>query len=318
MASCEVLWRDKTKPTGSLGRLETIATRLAGIQRSLPPQETPARLLLFAGSHGVADAGVSAYPSIVNLQMLANFRAGGAAINVLCRHSAIALSVVDCGVAAPTKNIAVARAMTSGETRKAFLLGWNSVPRDTALLGLGEMGIGNTTIASALTAACLQVPVTRVTGVGTGVGERQRRQKMQVIRAALDLHRLELADPWTRLQAIGGREIAAIVGAILRAVSWRIPVFLDGFIVTAAATVALEMCPSSRYALFASHRSSEPGHDLLLKHLGLDPLLDLGLCLGEGTGAALAISLAQVSLRLLREMATFSSAGVATSESAVA
>jgi len=318
MASCEGLWRDKTKPTGSLGRLETIATRLAGIQRSLPPQETPARLLLFAGSHGVADVGVSAYPSIVNLQMLANFRAGGAAINVLCRHSAIALSVVDCGVAVPTKNIAVARAMTSGETRKAFLLGWNSVPRDTALLGLGEMGIGNTTIASALTAACLQVPVTRVTGVGTGVGERQRRQKMQVIRAALDLHRLELADPWTRLQAIGGREIAAIVGAILRAVSWRIPVFLDGFIVTAAATVAWEMCPSSRYALFASHRASEPGHDLLLKYLGLDPLLDLGLCLGEGTGAALAISLAQVSLRLLREMATFSSAGVATSESAVA
>jgi nicotinate-nucleotide--dimethylbenzimidazole phosphoribosyltransferase len=325
-----------TKPPGSLGRLEALAVQLAGIRgRLVTAVERPA-IVVFAGDHGVTRQGVSPYPSDVTRQMVANFVAGGAAINALARSAGAELVVVDVGVAgepipAPaisdgrfsfvtdrvadgTRNFAVEPAMTMAETLAAIQVGSRCVESLATggcdLLGVGEMGIGNTTSSSAIVAALTGRPAADVTGRGTGLDDAGVRHKAAVIDAALARHAPDPDRPLDVLAAVGGLEIAALVGAILAAAGDGIPVVLDGFITAAAALVAARLAPSLPARLIASHRSAEPGHRIVLDTLGLEPILDLGLRLGEGTGAALAMPLIASAARILGEMATFEDAGV--------
>ena len=325
-----------TKPPGSLGRLETLAVQLAGIRaRLVTAVERPA-IVVFAGDHGVTRQGVSPYPSDVTRQMVANFVAGGAAINALARAAGADLVVVDVGVAgepipAPaiderrftlvtarvadgTRDFAAEPAMTMSQTLAALDVGSRSAA-DLAgagcdLLGVGDMGIGNTTSSSAIVAALTGRPAADVTGRGTGLDDAGVRHKAAVIDAALARHAPDAGRPLDVLAAVGGLEIAALVGAILTAAGQGIPVVLDGFITAAAALVAARLSPNLPGRLVASHRSAEPGHRVVLETLGLEPILDLGLRLGEGTGAALAMPLIGSAARVLGEMATFEDAGV--------
>jgi nicotinate-nucleotide--dimethylbenzimidazole phosphoribosyltransferase len=329
-----------TKPPGSLGRLETLALELAGIRGEPITSVSRPAIAVFAGDHGIARRGVSPYPSEVTRQMVANFAAGGAAINVLSRASGATLVVVDVGVAgdptpapdhasarpdAPrvvdarvatgTRDFSVDPAMTAAETLAAIAVG-RGIAAELAvdgcdLLGVGDMGIGNTTASSAIVAALLDRPARDVTGRGTGLDDDGVRRKAAVIEAALALHRPDPSCPLDVLAAVGGLEIAAIAGAILEAAARRIPVVLDGFITAAAALVAARLAPDLPARLIASHRSVEPGHRIVLDALGLEPILDLGLRLGEGSGAALAIPVIVAAARILGEMATFEDAGVA-------
>jgi nicotinate-nucleotide--dimethylbenzimidazole phosphoribosyltransferase len=324
-----------TKPPGSLGGLEAIAIRLAGIRGRLVTDIERPVVIVFAADHGVAARGVSAYPSEVTAQMVANFAAGGAAINVLARAAGADLVVVDIGVAgdgapatgsesgvrlvrarvAPgTRDLSTGPAMTREEAVAAIDVGRSVV---TGLIGdgadlvaLGEMGIGNTTSASAIVAALTGRPAVEVTGRGTGVDDPALERKVALIDAALALHRLDPADPLGVLAAVGGLEIAGLVGAILGASEAGIPVVLDGFITGAAALVAVALAPSVAGRLIAAHRSVEPGHAIVLERLGLAPILQLDLRLGEGSGAALAIPIVRAAARICGEMATFSEAGV--------
>jgi len=325
-----------TKPPGSLGRLERLATQLAGITGlDLPRVERPA-VVVFAADHGVTAQGVSAYPSDVTAQMVANFCRGGAAINVLARLAGARVVVVDVGVAGPipktqastdagarlvtarvaegTRDMTLGPAMTRAEVSAAIEAGRSVVAELIAggadVLAVGEMGIGNTTAASALVAAMTGRPASEVTGRGTGLDEIAVRHKVSVIEAALDRHRPEAADPVGVLAAVGGLEIAALVGAILAGAESNVPVVLDGFITGAAALVASAIAPAVSARMIASHRSSEPGHRVALERLGLEPLLDLDLRLGEGSGAALALPLVRAATAILAEMATFDGAGV--------
>jgi len=325
-----------TKPPGSLGRLEALAVQLAGIRgRLVTAVERPA-IVVFAGDHGVTRQGVSPYPSDVTRQMVANFVAGGAAINALARAGGADLVVVDVGVAgepipAPpihdrqftlvaarvangTRDFTVEPAMTMAETLAAIEVGIRCVRNLAAagcdLLGVGEMGIGNTTASSAMVAALTRRPAADVTGRGTGLDDAGVLHKAAVIDAALARHALDPDRPLDVLAAVGGLEIAALAGAILAAAGEGIPVVLDGFITAAAALVAARLAPNLPARLIASHRSAEPGHRVVLETLGLEPILDLGLRLGEGTGAALAMPLTAAAARVLGEMATFEGAGV--------
>jgi nicotinate-nucleotide--dimethylbenzimidazole phosphoribosyltransferase len=314
-----------TKPPGSLGRLEPLIVQLAGITGSDAPRIERPAVVVFAGDHGVTAQGVSAYPSAVTAQMVANFVTGGAAINVLARAAGAELVVIDVGVAGPglrgssriragTRDMTVEPAMTGDEVLRAIGVGRDVVGalvvdgRDA--IALGEMGIGNTTAASALVAALTGRPPAEVTGRGTGLDVAAVRRKVAVIEAALRLHQPRPEDPLGTLAALGGLEIAALVGAMLAAAEAHIPVILDGFITGAAALVAVGVAPNLGPRLIASHRSAEPGHRVVLEQLGLEPLLDLDLRLGEGSGAALALPLIRAATRLLAEMATFDSAGV--------
>lgn len=318
-----------TKPLGSLGRLEEIAARLVEIREEERPRCDKKAIFTLAADHGVTDEGVSAYPKAVTLQMVLNFLAGGAGINVLSRHGGIEVVVVDIGVDGDldevaglvhakvrrgTRNMAQEPAMSEAELNAALNVGvelaaWAEKQGHT-LIGTGEMGIGNTTAASAITAALTGRPVAQVTGRGTGLDEPGLGRKVAVIERALEVNRPDPADPLDVLRKVGGLEIAGLTGMIIGAAARRIPVVIDGFISTAAAAVACTLEPKVKPFLFAGHRSSEPGHAALLEIIGGTPLLDLQMRLGEGTGAALAMTLIDAAAKLLDEMATFTSAGV--------
>jgi nicotinate-nucleotide--dimethylbenzimidazole phosphoribosyltransferase len=291
----------KTKPRGSLGRLEDLGCRIAEI-RGFVPEKLDAAVVVAAGDHGVAAEGVSAYPQEVTAQMVANFAAGGAAINVLARRAGARLRIEDRGVGIGTRNMVEGPAMTADEVERELAAGATLVDELGAVdvIGLGEMGIANTTSASALAAAYLGVDPALVCGRGTGLDDEGVAHKVAVVRRALEVNAGE--DPLT---ALGGYEIAFLAGVVRACERKGIVVLLDGFITGAAA-----LASGVEDVLIASHRSPEPGHALILDALGLDPLLDLGLRLGEGSGAALALPLLQASVAILAEMATFGDAGV--------
>lgn len=317
-----------TKPPGSLGRLEELAVRLVALT-GRPPQATRPVIFTFAADHGVVAEGVSAYPQSVTAQMVENFLRGGAAVNVLAREVGARVVVADFGVATPptattelvvrriaggTQNMAVGPAMTREQALAAIehgaALAEDAIAGGADLLATGEMGIGNTTAASAITAAITGEPAEAVSGRGTGVDDAGWQRKVAVVRRALLVNRPDPADGLDVLAKLGGFEIAGLVGVILAGAGRRVPVALDGFIAGAAAQVAAALAPDARHAMFASHRSSEPGHTLALRHLGLVPYLDLGLRLGEGTGAALFVHLVRAAGAIYSGMATFKSAGV--------
>jgi nicotinate-nucleotide--dimethylbenzimidazole phosphoribosyltransferase len=319
-----------TKPAGSLGRLEEIAARLVML-KGLAPRVTRPVVFTFAADHGVVAEGVSAYPQSVTAQMVENFLRGGAAINVLARQAGARVVVADFGVANPiaafpdlvrvsfgagTQNIARGAAMTRAQAIAAVEAGAHlaeeAIAAGADLLATGDMGIGNTTAASAIIAAVTGAPAETVTGRGTGVDEAAWRAKVDVVRRALAVNAPDAADGVDVVARVGGFEIAGLVGVILAGAAHRVPVALDGFIAAAAAVAALTLAPAARDALFASHRSTEPGHDVALRHLGLVPYLDLSMRLGEGTGAALFIHLARAAALAYTDMATFKSAGVDT------
>lgn len=323
-------WDRLTKPQGSLGALEDLGSRIAGITGRPLPEIGRKVIFTVAADHGVAAEGVSAYPSSVTAQMVANFLRGGAGINVLARHAGAEVLVVDAGVAADlpqapgllsckvrsgTGNLAKEPAMTRPQAEEILETGIRIFrrahrERPISLVGLGDMGIGNTTASAALASVLTGTPVEEVTGRGTGVDEERLRHKIRVIRSALELHRPDPSDALDCLGKVGGLEIGCLAGITLAAAEARVPVVLDGFITSAAALVACGVEPAAREYLIASHRSVEPGHRIILEFLELRPLLDLRLRLGEGTGAALGISLAEAAVRLLAEMATFDEAGV--------
>jgi nicotinate-nucleotide--dimethylbenzimidazole phosphoribosyltransferase len=324
-----------TKPPGSLGRLEEIVVQVAGISGEPRPPLGRRAIVVAAGDHGVTRQGVSAYPSSVTPQMIANFVAGGAAINALASTVGADIVVLDVGVAgriprvAPsgrggrlitrriadgTADMTEAAAMTPEQAQQAMLAGAAVVDEliedGLDVLGLGEMGIGNTTAASALVAALTGLPADDVTGPGTGLDDAGRARKVATIEVALRRHHRSIADPLGALAAVGGLEIAALVGAMLAAAAAQVPVVLDGFITGAAALVAARLRPEITARCIASHRSVEPGHAIVLHELGLRPLLDLDLRLGEGTGAALGIGLLASAVAMRDGMATFQGAGV--------
>lgn len=322
-----------TKPIGSLGRIEELAARYVMITGEMKPQIPRGAVFTFAADHGVTTEGVSAYPSAVTPQMVLNFLRGGAAVNVLARHAGIEVRVVDIGVnydfdAAPglihrkvmpgTKNLLVESAMSPAQAEQALQVGielaGEAAQQGIGLIGTGEMGIGNTTASSAITTVLTGRPVSEVTGRGTGIDDASHAHKIEVIQRALALHRLDQADVMTVLATVGGLEIAGLAGLILGAAAARIPVVLDGFIAGAAALIAVGLQPHCKDYLIASHRSVERGHQAILDHLGVKPLFDLDLRLGEGTGACLGMSLVFAAIKILTEMATFDEAGVSERE----
>lgn len=318
-----------TKPPGSLGRLEELAARYVCIREELLPALEKKRVVVFAADHGVVAEGVSAYPQEVTYQMVYNFLRGGAAINVLARHAGADVEVVDIGVnydfepdiglisrkvAYGTRNLAREPAMTREEAARAVWVGVErareAVAQGVDALAAGDMGIGNTTAAAALGAVFTGRPVAAVTGRGTGIDDAVLRHKVAVINRALSLHRPDVTDPLGVLAAVGGLEIAGLAGLILGAAAAGRPLFLDGFIATAGALVAVRLAPAAVDYLIAAHQSVEPGHQIMLDSLGLSPLLHLQMRLGEGTGAALGLTMLEAGFKIYREMATFADAGV--------
>ena len=321
-----------TKPLGSLGYLEQIVRRYAAIRRDPEARSGPASILVFVADHGVADEGVSAYPKEVTAQMLRNIACGGAAISVLARHYGYQLKVIDAGVATDTsaeglpgviyrrigpgtRNFMHEPAMTAVQAKAALEAGIEiakeAIEAGSMLVGIGEMGIANSTSAAALLSAITGIDAAAMAGRGTGLDENGLRRKVEVIRTSLARHRTSLSDGQQLLAALGGFEIAAMAGVCLGATARRVPVVVDGFIATAAAAAADRISPGLAARMFFSHRSAEGGHGLALTHLQARPLLDLDLRLGEGTGAAVAISIIQATLAMFHEMATFASAAVA-------
>jgi nicotinate-nucleotide--dimethylbenzimidazole phosphoribosyltransferase len=304
----------KTKPKGSLGDVETLVTRIAAARGTADLRPLEAAIAVAAGDHGYAEEGVSAYPQAVTGQMLANFAAGGAAISVLTRQLGIRLTVVDAGVGVGTENATRGAAMSRARAEEGIAAGISLADELAAdgvgLVGLGEMGIGNTTAASALAAALLPADSAAVVGRGTGIDDDTLERKVDVVRRALVANEDALADPLTTLAALGGFEHTLLVGLCLETAARCGIVLLDGFVSSAAALVAARLAPASVDRMIASHRSPEPGHAAILAELGLTPLLDLGLRLGEGTGVALAVPIVNAALALMADMATFGEAGV--------
>ena len=319
-----------TKPRGALGVLEDVGVRLCGLAGACPPPlPSPAAVAVFAADHGVHAQGVSPWPQEVTAQMVANLCAGGAAVNVLARQVDAAVTVVDVGVATPllgaegvlerrvrngTADLSVEPAMTRAEAEQAIEVGIEVAQRlvddGARCLLTGDMGIANTTASAALVAAFTGADPADVTGRGTGVDDATLARKTDVVRAALARHRPDPADPVGVLASVGGLEHAALAGFVLGAAARRVPVVLDGVIAGAAALAAVRLAPAVLDACTAGHRSAEPGHAVALAALGLVPLVDLELRLGEGTGAVLALPLVQAAAAVLRDMATFDSAGV--------
>ncbi|WP_179805883.1 nicotinate-nucleotide--dimethylbenzimidazole phosphoribosyltransferase [Micromonospora purpureochromogenes] len=340
MAAARDLQARLTKPAGSLGALEELSVRLAGLAGACPPPlPEPAAVAIFAGDHGVHAQGVTPWPQEVTAQMIANFLAGGAVVNAFARQAGASVTVVDVGVATPlpvdpdatddpavgprlvaanvrrgTRDMTVTAALTRDEARAALETGiriaGDLVDAGAGILLTGDMGIGNTTPSAALIAALTGTDPAEATGRGTGVDDETYRRKVGVVRTALDRHRPDPADPLGVLAAVGGLEHAALAGLILGAAARRVPVLLDGVIAASAALVAAALAPDAVGAMVAGHRSTEPGATVALRHLGLDPLIDLGLRLGEGTGALLALPVVTGAVRVLHEVATFDSAGV--------
>jgi nicotinate-nucleotide--dimethylbenzimidazole phosphoribosyltransferase len=318
-----------TKPAGSLGYLEELAVRYCCAIGSLRPAVYGKRIFVFAGDHGVASEGISAYPRKVTPQMVRNILAGGAAVSVLGRHAGIEVRVVDIGVDDPlddapgllrrkvrsgTSNMAGGPAMTVEQAQKAVEAGiglaHDAASEGTTLIGTGEMGIGNTTPSAAIYAALLPCAAKDVTGIGTGIAAQVLQHKIRVIERALDVNRNRLASPLSVLASVGGLEIAGICGLVLGAASRRVPVVVDGFISCAGALAACRMAPQIQQYLFFSHLSSESGHKMFFEKCGIRPILDLDMRLGEGTGAALGMFIVEAAIRIYNEMATFDSAGV--------
>lgn len=298
------------KPKGSLGKLENYAVWMAGWQRKKKPLMNNFKCLVFASNHGVAKKGVSAYPSKVTEQMVKNFQNGRAAINQLCKLANMTLSVFPIDLEKPTKDFSEEIAMDDNETISAMQLGYNSVPKDCDLLILGEMGISNTTSATAISCALFNGSVVKWTGLGTGVSKQQLKNKISVIKNGLKLHGKNFDCVLKILAAFGGKEIAAIAGSVIAARVLGIPVLLDGFISTvSAATLTLFEKDFLDHCLI-SHLSSEPGHKGVLSHLNKDPILDLNMRLGEGSGGVVAALIIKAALVTHNKMATFSEAGV--------
>ncbi len=338
-----------TKPPGSLGALEELSVRLAGLAGTCPPPlPEPAAVAVFAGDHGVHAQGVSPWPQEVTAQMVANFRSGGAVINALARQIGATVTVIDVGVAAAldpdpgaaqpepaggghqpsprppalviakvrpgTRDLTVEPALTRAEVLAALEAGIATagtlIDGGAGVLVTGDMGIANTTPAAALIAAFTGAEPAEVTGRGTGIDDETLARKTALVAAALALHRPDPADPVGVLAAVGGCEHAALAGFMLAAAARRVPVIVDGVIALSAALAAVALCPDALGALIAGHRSVEPGASVALAHLGLEPVLSLGMRLGEGTGALLAVPVVAGAVRVLRDVATFDSAGV--------
>ncbi len=319
-----------TKPQGSLGRLEALSIQLAGIAGRAIPTIRDKVIITMAGDHGVVAEGVSAYPQEVTPQMVLNFLAGGAAINVLARHVGARMVIVDMGVAGDipaadeklirrrvgpgTANLAKGPAMTREQGTESILSGVEIVEAETArgadIIGTGDMGIGNTTPSAAIACALMKRHPKEIAGRGTGVDDEGLKRKIEVIERALALNRPDANDGLDVLAKVGGFEIGGLAGVMLGAAAQGRPVMVDGFISTAAAMIAVTLAPQCRDYLIAAHRSKEHGHGLMLDWLGLNPLLDFDLRLGEGTGAALGISMAEAACKILAEMATFGEASV--------
>lgn len=331
-AATQRLLDSKTKPRRSLGRLEDLACRVAAI-RGTPTPALPVKAIVVMGAdHGVADEGVSAYPQAVTRQMLLNFADGGAAINVLARHAGAQVVVVDMGVKEPvparpeirvervgpgtqnfSREAAMSRAQAVAAVETGIRLGHELASTGVTLLGIGEMGIANTTAASALTAVLTGADPDAATGRGTGIDDDGLQRKIDVVRRALAINQPDPTDPLDVLAKVGGFEIAGLAGVVLGGAARRVPVVVDGFIAGVAALVAVRLAPAAADYLITAHQSVEVGHRFVLDALGTRPLLDLELRLGEGTGAALAMSLVDAALRVLHEMATFEGAGVSDS-----
>lgn len=319
-----------TKPQGALGRLESIAIELAALQRSELPRADRIDIIVFAGDHGVTAQSVSAYPSTVTVEMLRNFAAGGAAISVLAQTVGARIEVVDAGSfavepipgvitdkpRAGTRDFSREPALTSEDVAFAFAAGGRAVERSIRrtpdLIVLGEMGIGNTTSAAAVASALLALPPADVVGRGTGLDEAAITRKIGVVAEALAVHRLTGArlSPWTVLQSVGGLEIAALTGAIIASAQRSVPILVDGFIVSVAALAACRLNATVRPWLIFAHRSAERGHTAVLEALDAMPILDLGLRLGEGSGAAVAVPILRMACALHNSMATFDEADV--------
>jgi nicotinate-nucleotide--dimethylbenzimidazole phosphoribosyltransferase len=299
-----------TKPPGALGRLEALAIWYAGWRADPRPRLTTPQVLIFAGNHGVTARGVSAFPAEVTVQMVANFTAGGAAINQLSKTMGAALSVHALDLDRPTADFTQSPAMTEAEVLAALETGWNAVDPAADLVVTGEMGIGNTTSAAAIGAALFGGDAADWVGRGTGVDAAGLARKTAVVREGLARHEAVLSDPLRVLQSLGGREIAAMAGAIAGARARRIPVILDGFICTAAAAVLERAVPGALDHCVAGHQSAEGAHATLLREIGKEPLVSLGLRLGEGSGGALAIGILRAAVDCHSGMATFAEAGV--------
>ncbi len=318
-----------TKPQGSLGRLEELSVQLAGIQGKPIPQISHKAIITMAGDHGVVAEGVGNWPQEVTAQMVCNFLSGGAGINVVGRQVGARVIVVDMGVAtelkpnpqllsrkvAPgTRNISRGPAMTHEQAVRAIESGIEILATEVAkgldIVGTGDMGIGNTTASSAICAVMTGKPVAEVTGRGTGITDKQLAHKIEIVSSALAVNHPDPKQPLDVLAKVGGFEIGGLVGVMLGAAAHRIPVVIDGFISGAAALIATALSPGLKDFLIAAHVSAEAGHQLMLEHLGLKPLLDLDMRLGEGTGAALGIFLSETAARILAEMATFAEAKV--------
>ncbi|HEY8382698.1 MAG TPA: nicotinate-nucleotide--dimethylbenzimidazole phosphoribosyltransferase [Microvirga sp.] len=302
--------RQLTKPEGSLGRLEWLAEWVAAWQGKPQPSVDRPLVCVFAGSHGVAARGVSAYPSDVNRQMLENFAAGGAAINQICAAYGLGFKVFDLALDMPTGDIVDGPAMDEKSCVATMAFGMEAIAGGTDLLCVGELGIGNTTIAAAIYTALFGGPAAHWVGRGTGVDDAGLARKVAAVEAAIERHRSHLNDPLEIMTRLGGREVAAIAGAILAARLQRIPVILDGYVTTAAAAVLHAIHPATIDHCIAGHVSAEGAHQDVLERLGKIPILALGLRLGEGTGAALAAGIVKAAVATHREMATFSQAGV--------
>ncbi|MFC1970492.1 nicotinate-nucleotide--dimethylbenzimidazole phosphoribosyltransferase [Chloroflexota bacterium] len=318
-----------TKPPGSLGRLEALSIQLAGIQGKAHPRIMDKAIITMAGDHGVVAEKIGNWPQEVTVQMVYNFLRGGAGINVLARQVGARITIVDMGIAGDlkpdpqllsrkidcgTKNMSLGPAMTDEQAIKAVEAGIELVTDETAkgldIVGTGDMGIGNTTASSAICAVMIGKPVSEVTGRGTGLTDEQLAHKIEVIRQALAANNPDPHQPLDVLAKVGGFEIGGLAGVMLGAAAKCIPVVIDGFISGAAALLAVALAPPLKDFIIAAHVSAEAGHPTILEHLGLKPLLDLNMRLGEGTGAALGIFLAEAAARTLNEMATFAEAGV--------
>jgi nicotinate-nucleotide--dimethylbenzimidazole phosphoribosyltransferase len=299
-----------TKPPGALGALEDLAVWVCGWQRRHPPGLDNIQVNVFAGNHGVCVQGVSPYPPDVTAQMVANFQTGGSAINQLCNQIGAALNVFPIDIDRPTTDFTVGPAMSEADCLAALNIGANAVDPAAEIIALGEMGIGNSTVAAAICLALYSGAATDWAGPGTGLDRAGIQRKATVIDAGLEQNKTVLGDPLGILTSLGGREFAAIAGAILAARELSIPVMLDGFICCAAAAIVHSVNPNALDHCQVGHCSAEPGHMRLLKHIKKDPLLSLGMRLGEGTGAAVALNVVQGAIACHNGMATFDQAGV--------
>ena len=333
MAEAQARQNDLTKPAGSLGRLEELSIQLAGIQGKASPRIEDKAMITMAGDHGVLAEKIGNWPQEVTTQMVDNFLHGGAAINVLARQAGARITFVDMGVASDlkpnpqlivkkvgygTKNMCQGPAMTDEQAVQAIEAGIDTINAEADkgldIVGTGDMGIGNTTASAAICSVMTGKSAGEVTGRGTGISDEQLAHKVDVINRALAVNKPDPSQPLDVLAKVGGFEIGGLAGVMLGAAAKRIPVVIDGFISGAAALIAVALAPQLKDYLIAAHVSAESGHPTMLLHLGLKPLFDLNMRLGEGTGAALGIFLAEAAARTLNEMATFAEAGVSEEE----